>query len=317
MKSVKCKHCGHVPFESIESILGDKVIMLTCRECGYGVHVPLEDQEDESLSAVFTHMSVVAKQTQKAIAKWNELNGVPDPAEKLKSLVEKVSLVIAPMVIKVFEVNTPQEVAIATVNIAKSIADELVIVKPKKEEKKEERMSLVDMMASIISDTGNSSALTNLAKSLSDEMKKQEEQKDRMPESLIKKFTSYNIPIEPRDKIALMLIEAFRRYTMSDVVSDEALKLADQILNEVGDKKEPVPCPHCGSKPTEEVVANEYRLQCAKCNVRVEIPIDLSRAIKLASSPDPRERAKAWDATFPMATDVYKELVEKWNNLWK
>jgi hypothetical protein len=205
------------------------------------------------------------------------------------------------------------------VQIARAVADELLVIKPKKEEKKEERMSLVDMMATIISDQDNSKEFSDFAKSISEELTRQneQEQKNRMPESLLKKFTSYNIPLAPRDKIAIVLIEAFRHYTMSNEASSEALNLADQILNKLEDKKKPVPCPHCGSVPTEEVVANEYRLQCAKCNVRVEIPIDLSKAIKYATSPDPKERAKAWDATFPMATNVYKELVEKWNNLWK
>jgi uncharacterized Zn finger protein len=257
MKALRCKHCGQMPFESIEEILGDQVVMLSCRKCEYGVHVPIEKQKSDALSDTFTHMSVVAKQTQKAYAKWNELNGG-----------------------------------------------------------KESRTPLVDMLDSIVSDPSNSKWLGDLSKALSEELKRQNEQ-EPLPKFISQHLETYDIPISFRDKLAFKIDLAFKSMKGPDDHFAVAISLADEIVKAL-DKpktKEPKPCPHCGAKPVNEVVSTEYRLKCPNCKHQVTIPLDLTKAIRLATSPDPKERSKAWDATFPLATDAYKELVEKWNSL--
>jgi transcription elongation factor Elf1 len=312
MKALKCAHCGQIPFESIESILGEDFYVVVCRKCKFGIQVPIEKQKSGALSDTFTHMAEVSKQREKAIAKWNELKG----KSETDSLVEKLALVITPTVIEVYDTDSPDELAEAVVRISRAVVEKLN-AEPKTKEK---RMSLIDMMDSIISNPVNAGKLASAAKAVSDELKKQNEKEQKpLPKAVAEHLETYEIPISLRDKLALKIDIAFKAMKGPEDHFAIAIQLADEIVKvfEKPKTKEPMPCPHCGSIPTTEVVANEYRLQCTKCNVRVEVPMDLSKAIKLATSPDPKERSKAWDATFPLATDAYKELVEKWNNLWK
>lgn len=196
-----CKHCGNQPVKTM--IKGH--LLLVCPQCKYEVNAPLElaiASMDFPVSAAIENYKRLEIAKAEVTEKWNEYNEYPkEILGKLKERLKSYNRTLENK-LEVRE-NFALEIAkvllkgnrIATPNIpdaAVMYADEIL-----------ERLAGVYI--------------------------EDDDEKQKMPKSLFKRFLSYDIPISKRDKVAIMIGEAFRPLPHLVDVASLSVILADEI----------------------------------------------------------------------------------------